>query len=428
MKWPKINMPKFVTKEIIREVYVPEQVNEARSVKDINKEIQKQAIERIRQTLKNWSDAVQEAEDPNVPDRRYLLDLYHNIELDEHITALIDSIYYDITQTPFHIVDKDGEVDKDKTKLFEKSWFHDFIRYVLEADYWPFSLIQFGPIVDGIFSKVESIDRYHIVPEKNGVSKYPSQLPEIFYDKPPYDKWTVFIKSTKHLGRFNVVAKSFILKREVIQFWAVFNELFTTPYFYAKTDMNNTKHRNDLINLFSKRRHSGFAIIGLEDELEAISNSGMGWKSYQEFENARNKAMSKAFLGQTMVFEDGSSRSQAEVHERQKDTFVQARRVALQFIINEILIPKMNLLGIDISTDYEFKWHFAYEITPEQWAKIIAILAPLFDLDEAEISEKIGLTLKKSQLPASSDKNFQNILNSKDIMKQLKNLYNGVRS
>jgi len=418
----KINWPKFVTREVIIEKLIPQVDDEERSPKSLDKELKKTAIERIRETLKGWANAVQEAEDPDVPDRTRLFDIYNNLELDEHITALTDSILFDITQTPFHIVDRENKIDEERTKLFKKSWFYDFIRYYLEADYWGFSLIQFKPIVNGIFSGTESVNRYHIVPEKQGVSIYQYQEPNYFYNKAPYDRWTMFVKGNKHLGRYNVVAKSFILKREVVQFWAVFNELFTSPYFYAKTDINNKNHRNDLINLFTKRRHSGFAVVGLEDELDAVANSGRGWESYEKFEDSRNKAMSKAFLGQTMVFEDGSSRSQAEVHERQKDTFVQARRVVLEFAINEVLIPKMSALGIDITPEHSFNWHYAYEITPEVWAKIISMLAPYFGLDVGEIGEKIGIKLEQLTLPSVSDNKLNNYYS---IAKQLKNLYNG---
>lgn len=426
MKWPKI----FTR---IEEHYVPEIINEeSKGPKPVNEELQKAALERVRETLKNWADAVESAEQLE-PDYSDLLNLYNNITLDPHVTALTDSILYDITQTPFHIVGANGEVDEDKTKLFQKSWFHDFIRYYLEADYYGYSLIQLikeppqeGDQPSEVYTKAENVDRYHIDLMQQGIKKDPAaDEVDFYFNKPPLSDWTVFAKSNIHLGRFNNVAKSFIMKREVEQFWAVYNELFTTPYVYAKTDFNNKKHRNDLINLFTKRKHSGFGIIGLEDELaEIITYSGAGWNSYKSFLEYANKQISKAFLGQTMVFEDGSSRSQAEVHERQKDTFVQARRVAIQFIINEELIPKMVKAGMPIAIDDSFEWHFAYEITPEQWAKIIQMLAGSFDMDETEISEKIGIDLKtkkQQQLPSSSD---NNITNYSQIAEQLKKIYN----
>ena len=412
MKWPW-------SEKIIERVYVPENSNEPKS---IDEQLKKEALSRIRETLKNWATAVAEAEYIDKPDRTALFDLYQNIELDEHITALYDSILFSVTQTPFHIIDSTGEPNEEKTKLFKKNWFNEFIKYVLESDYWGYSLIQFKPIENGIFSGVENVDRYHIKPEKNGVCKYRySDDIDFYYDKQPYDKWTIFVKGDKKLGRYNHIAKTFILKREVTQFWAVFNELFTTPHYYVKTDFNNKKHRNDLINFFEKRRHSGFSVFGLEDEINILSNNGQGWLSYKEFENTRNQQISKAFLGQTMVFDDGSSRSQAEVHERQKDIFIQGKRVWISGIINEKLIPKMAQLGIKISVDDEFAWDLTQEMTSKDYADTIQKVGSYFDFDDTEITEKIGLTVsKKEQLSSQSDK-FSNF---KKIADQIKQIYN----
>jgi hypothetical protein len=415
--WPFNNNIQVNKIEVINELEKP-------GVKSIEEMLNKVPIDRIRETLADWAIAVEEAENPTWPRRENLFNLYKNIELDDHIKALTDTILFQLTQTPYHIVDKTGEIDEEKTKLFQKSWFYDFCKYALESDYWGFSLLQFKSVINGTFSGVENVDRYFIRPENNGVVKDQFQdEPNIFYDKKPYSDWTFFVKGDA-LGRYNIIAKTFILKREVTQFWAVFNELFTTPHFYAKTNFNNAKHRNDLINFFSKRRHSGFSVFDLEDEINAISNGGQGWNSYEVFEKTRNEAMSKAFLGQTMVFEDGSSRSQAEVHERQMDSFIQARRVWLFYMINERLIPQMVNLGCNITLEDSFKWNLSQELTVKDYADIISKLANYFDFDEQEVSEKIGFQItKKEQMPVTSDeaikKNFK-----KPTAEYVKQIYN----
>jgi len=392
--------------------------------KEINEDIVKYSIDRIRESLQDWAVAVTDAEGEYIGEsHKYhnLLNLYNNIDFDEHITALTDSIFFDVSQTPFNVFNEQNEVDEDKTNLFKKLWFYDFMEYVLQADYWGFSLIQFTGIKDGIFSGVSLVDRYNVRPDGGFVSvdKY-QDTKDFDYTESPLNNWTIFVKSRKHLGRFNVVAKSFILKREVKQFWAVFNELFTTPYYTVKTNFANKNHRNNLIEWLQKRKHSGAVVVGMDDEIEALTNGGQGYKSYEDFENMANKNMSKAFLGQTMVFEDGSSRSQGEVHERQKEIFIQARRVYLGFLINEKLIPKMSALGIKIGENDVFKWELSQELTVSDWAEIIAKLAPHFDFDVDEIIEKIGLTLEnKEQMETFADPEKK-----EDLKEKIKALYN----
>lgn len=399
-------------------------VNQSAPPEDINEQLDEHPIDRIRQQLSDWGESVKLAEYIHLPQRWNLLDLYHNIVIDEHVTALTDTIQYRVTQTPFQIVDKNGNEKEETKKLFEKSWFYDFVCFALEADYWGFSLIQFNELIDGVFSDVDNVNRYHIRPEKSGVSKDKFQTePDIFYNKKPYEDWTIFLESKIHLGRFNNIAKKFILKREVNQFWAVYNELFTTPYFWVKTDMANKKHRKDLQSWLQNRKHSGYAIVGLEEEIGAISNGGQGYKSYEDFENNANNAMTKAFLGQTMVMEDGSSRSQAEVHERQMYAFIESRRVWLSYVINEQLIPMMNNLGIEISKDDKFMWVPKEFLTVKEYAEIISTLAPHFDFDENEISEKIDFTVTTKETP-EMEKAENLDKNIKKTQNRLASIYN----
>lgn len=378
-----------------------EVVNEETKKKSINTEVIKEPLDRIRASLKTWGEAVLDAENPYMPEGikfQNLLNIYRNIELDPHVSAMTETIYNKVHQTPFQIIGKDGEKDDKKTEMFKYSWFGDFIRGILDADYWGFSLMQITGIENGNIKTLDNIERFYIRPESKGVSKNLWQ-DEISFDfsKSPLDKWTVFVKSPKHLGRYNIIAKRFILKREVEQFWAVYNELFTTPYYTVKTDFDNKNHRNNLINWLQARKHSGFAVVGKDDEISAISGGAGSFSSYKEFELSTNQAMSKAFLGSTMVLDDGSSRSQAEVHENNTDSFIQSKRVWIEGIINEQLIPKMQAIGLNITTDYKFRWILSQKMTVKDYSNLISQIAPYFDLDDKEVSEKIGMTVEKKE-------------------------------
>lgn len=380
-------------------------------VKDINDNLEKEATERIRETLKDYALAITDAEDPTQNDvTRWerLLNLYLNIELDDQISCLKTTILSEVTQTPFKIVDKNGNENKEIAEAFEKTWFYDFIKYCLESDYWPWGLLQFiNPIQNG-FEKVDCINRFYVRPSLNSVSKYKWQDRKDFdYSKSPLKDYTLFVKSNTELGLYSVVAKKFILKREVNQYWAIFNELFTTPYWTVKTNFNDSKHRNDLLNWLTKRKHSGFAVVGLDDEIQQLTNSGSGFQSYKDFEIAANESMTKVFLGGTMVTDNGSSRSQAEVHEKQKKSFIQSKRVWLKFIINEQLIPKMNKIG-NLPEGLSFQWDLSQQLTITELVDSIQKLSTVFSFDEEEISGKIGLLLKEKQNDISSKDNFGN--------------------
>lgn len=384
----------------IREVSAPKKDNTLSGPENLNEKKTDEPLNRIRESISDWGEAITTVENPYMPlgiKRIDLFNLYRNIALDPHLFALTETIYNRVRETPFKIF-TNGEYNEEKTELFKRSWFSKYLKYTIEAEYWGFSLIQFLGISDGTFSDVTQIDRFYIRPELKGVSKMMyGDSADLKYDAKPYSDWTIFVEGRTYLGRYNIVAKKFILKREVEQFWAVFNELYTTPYLTVKTQFNNSPHRNSLLASLENRKHSGFQVIDIEDDIQAVSLGGAGYTSYKEFETAVDQAMSKAFIGSTMVLDDGSSYSQANIHENNTASFIQSFRVWIEEMINETLIPKMINLGMALDKSDKFKWELSESMKTVDWATVIGTLAPFFGFDEKEISEKIGIDLETKQ-------------------------------
>lgn len=381
-------------------VYNIYQLQETKQENSVNEKLDKEGIERIRESLKDYATAITNAEDTEQYDQqRYelLLNLYANIELDETVSTVTDTIQNRVLQTPFKLLDKNRNEDEKTAYLFKNIWFYDFVAMCLKSEYWPFTLILLGNKNEKGFESVECVDRWYIRPSILGVSKYKWQNNTDFdFKKEPLKSYSIFLTPQKHLGLYSIIAKKFILKREILQYWAVFNELYTTPYFWVKTQLNDSKHRNNLLNALKSRKHSGFQIVGMDDEINSISNGGQGWQSYEKFEENANTAILRAFLGSSMVVESGSSLSQSEVHERQLETFINSKMQRLEFIINGRLIPLMVNLGM-INKDVVFKWDLSKTLNLTQLVDAVAKLSPNFDFDENEISEKIGLTLIKKK-------------------------------
>lgn len=357
-------------------------------------------LARIRASIKGWGESVNDAENLYLSDSlryRTLLGIFRNIELDPHVQAIREIIFNWITQSEFNIVNENGEVDDDRTKLFKMPWFFDFVRYAIDGDLYPFNLMQITSIENGV-PKITDVNRFNVRPNQMYVSKSLWQdIRDYDLSKDPYRGWTMLIKSRNHLGKYNSIAKSFILKREVMQFWGVYNELFTTPYFIVKTNFNNDEHRANLIEWLQNRKHSGFAVVGNDDEIQATTNSGSGYDSYERFIDMCNKEISKALLGSTMVLEDGSSRSQAEVHESNTQKVIEGWKNWIAGIVYEVLIPTLSNLGIDIPTGYRLEWVKSDKMNVESWAKVISQLAPHFDIDMEDAQAKVNLNLGEKQ-------------------------------
>jgi hypothetical protein len=154
--------------------------------------------------------------------------------------------------------------------------------------------------------------------------------------------------------------------------------------------MNDKEHRTNIINWLSNRKHSGYAVFGKDDVVNAISNGGAGWNSYESFINYLNNSIAKVFLGGTMLIEDGSSRSQSEVHERQTQIFINSKRRFIESVINTKYLPMLGIEG------REFKWDLSETLNLKELADVISKMSN-YNFDATALTEKYGIEITKNE-------------------------------
>lgn len=209
------------------------------------------------------------------------------------------------------------------------------------------------------------------------------------------------------LGKFNKIAKWFILKREVTQFWAIFNELFGHPFRVTKTNVKDSFLRQNAISAMQNMTTASYAVIDNDDEIEFIApTSGQGYATFKDFIEVADKQMSKAMIGSTMVIDEGSSRSQSETHSKNTNSFIIGYSEIIQGFINDELIPKMQLHGMPISTNDMFHFEHIEKLSKLQWIEIIDKLSNNFDISPDIVAELTGIEVEEKviDLPTTTDK------------------------
>lgn len=114
-------------------------------------------------------------------------------------------------------------------------------------------------------------------------------------------------------------------KRNGIALWLTFLEKFAAPTAVGKyeTGASDADKQRLLGALRAIRTDSGIALPkDMEVELIEAARSGTG--DYQTLHDTMNASIAKVILGQTMTTDDGSSRSQAEVHMSVRQDIVRA--------------------------------------------------------------------------------------------------------
>lgn len=399
---------------------------------DVFRKIQEQTSEVIRASLQDWQNAYEYAKDVDNPDRLELLEIFETVEIDTHVTAISETVFWGIASMDFSVKGKDKEADAELKELFQTAWFSDWLSIAIESIFWGFSGIQYGAIKDSKFSSIKSIPRYNIRPKQNGVvwNQNEDKADVLFTDE-PYKTWTSFIyprlfADQYQLGKYNKIAKWFILKREVTQFWAIFNEIFGHPFRVTKTDIKDNVRRANAISAMEAMTTASYGVIDLEDEIEFVTagaGSGAGYKTFSDFIEVADKQMSKGVLGSTMVLDEGSSRSQGEVHMKNTNAFIVGYASIIQNIINDELIPKMSKLGIQISTDAKFEYEHIEKLTKSEWTAIIDKISNKFDIKPETVTELIGIEVEEKVIDLPTTTNTDDFENKSSWLNRMSNFY-----
>lgn len=201
-------------------------------------------------------------------------------------------------------------------------------------------------------------------------------------------------------GLARLVAVMYMLKSFTIRDWWAFAEVFGIPVRIGKYGANaSTDDISTLINAISRIASDAGAVIPESMKIELIETAkGNGGNTL--FENmARwcDEQVSKAVLGQTMTADNGSSQSQATVHNEVRIDIAKWDARQLESSVNEYLIKPYIILNWGVQQRYPKVRIKVPE--PEDLKMLVDSITPLVDrglkVSASEMADKFGLSLVK---------------------------------
>ena len=371
---------------------------------EITTQIIREFKDQSRAEIRKWRNALRLASDADNP-RQYLLqDLYDNLESDGHFLAQVRLRKAATTSYGFSIIDrKSGEPNTDKTKLFQSEWFYDFIDNVLDTPLKGYTVLE---LVNPQTMK------FALVPRRNVSARRQKVFFEVMGDKgvdltsSEYSHTLVRTGNPDDLGIMAHICGQLIWKRNAQQSWAEFTERFGMPLISATT---NKTSKADIDNINSMLRTLGEAATAVLPEGTSIKidpfTGGDSYKVYDAQIERINEEMSKPITGGTMITDDGSSRSQAQVHEHNLDEKIaESDRRMVQFTVNNQLIPIMQYWGWDVNPDTdEFQFDPSFELTLAQHWNIVNQAMAYYEMDEEWLAKTFSMKITgKRQTPAQA--------------------------
>lgn len=366
-----------------------------------------------RRDIGDWRNAHQQAKNVENPKRTNLYNIYdYTIDIDNMVTGIVIRSKFGVMSRPFKITDRNGKTLDDLTTVFQGEWFQQYMNLALEAYFFGHSPIELGDVVSAGdvmgFSGVRLIPRQHVCPEFGVLLREPGDEPSrgIPYRTGGLQQTAVEVGDPYGLGAYLKIGPSVIGKKNAQIFWDNFAERFGIPILYAKVDSRDKDERAKASAMLRNLGSNAWALFGTGVTIEKVETStGDAFEVFDRRISRADEQISLALAGQTMSFTDGSSLSQAEVHERGFKEIKDKMARDLAANVNTRLIPAMRLNGFPLQ-NCRFEWDDTYRYSPEEMLKVESMLLQHYDIKKEYFANKYHVDIegRKAAMPGLTDK------------------------
>jgi hypothetical protein len=253
--------------------------------------------------------------------------------------------------------------------MLKKDWFALYCNYVLDAQFFGYSLISLGDLLNDEFPQLTTIRRFNISPDRKNVTSYVYSLSGAQFEEDPYRVWNVWVPTTTEVGislcgygLLYKVAMYEIICRNVLGFNMDSAELYGMPIRVGSTNKTDEQERALFESALAQMGSAGYILKDTIDDLELIESksSGQGFKIYESLEQRCEKKISKIILGHADALDStpgklgGGQGEESPVSQALEDIQTIDSRF-LENNINTELLPRLRELGISIPDDLCFE-------------------------------------------------------------------------
>lgn len=337
---------------------------------------------RIKQDVRSWRDAVAEAEFAYLPHRVKLQRMFIDTELNGHVTSCVETRMGLTMMRNFMLCEKDDKPVDELTEMFKTDWFDDFVAYTLGAEYYGYSLIALGDVVNDSFPNLDIVKRWNVSPDRHNVTSFVYAPSGKDFYAPDVADWHIFVKSRNPhgtspvgYGLFYKIGIYEIFLRNLLGFNGDFVERYSMPYVWAKTNKTNEDERGQLERDLQNMGANGYAITDPTDDITFLEAAlaGTGWNGYDNLEQRCEKKISKMILGHSDALdstpgklgpEQGGEESPTAQALSSKQSY-DGRK--MERVVNNDLLPRMRKLGFKIPDYITFKYNNDDEAQDQRW-------------------------------------------------------------
>ncbi len=357
-----------------------------------------------RKDIDKWRKALTLINAPENPRFNLYYDLVEDLLTDGHLQSQIQMRKMSVLNTDFHIINrKTKKTNEELTFIFQQQWFYKFLDQATNKTLFGTTLIEFHEF------NQEQIE-HRLIPRRNVVSTQQRIFPDlqkpgfIDYTDEIFKAWLIQLGEDGELGIINNIIPNLIWIKNVTQAWAEFCEKFGMPLITATTNSTDATTINNVHEMLLELGEASVGTFpqGTDITFQEASRTD-AYNTYLQFIRTNQDIISKQLVGSTMLSDQGTNRSQTEVHERSLDNKIAlADKRDIQFAINDQLFPLLRLQGYKISEDdvFEFKKIKEEVKTKELWKITEGLLSKGYEIQVDWLASTFNIPIegkKKSQ-------------------------------
>lgn len=289
-------------------------------------------IDRTRKDIGDWWTALKIAEQPSNANRVRLYDIYHTIDIDGHLSGIIEKRIASIINKEIYFK-RDGKKVEELELLTNSSEFRRMLKELMLQKFWGVTGLEFIPGKDFTFNV---IPRKHIKPESCIITKEQYDLSGISYE----NIWNVWVVGQRDdFGLLLKCAPYVLWKKATMGDWAQFIEIFGQPVIITKYDGYNEKTRAELAAMMEIAGGSLRIMMPKDAEFEMLDgkNTNGNGDVQNQFRKACNEELSVIILGatETTGSSDGGGSAKSKEHAKQQKEIAKADMIDMKNLLNE---------------------------------------------------------------------------------------------
>lgn len=331
--------------------------------------ITKVQLQRLRHDIQLWREAVMEAEQAWFPHRVRMQRMFLDTILNGHVAACMTRRKNLTLLKDFKICDDAGVENEQWTHYFKKQWFSKYCEYVLDAQFFGYSLIALGDMTNDDFPELTTIRRFNISPDRLHVTSYVYSLSGAQFLEDPYKDWHVWVATPTEIGISLVgygllykVAMYEIICRNTLGFNTDAAEIFGQPIRIGRTNKTDEAERGEFEQMLSQLGSSAWALMDPNDVIELVESkgNGQGFKIYESLEKRCEQKISKLLLGHADALDSvpgklgGGNGEESPVKQALEDCQSIDSRM-LTDNVNGELLPRLRKFGVALPDGLHFE-------------------------------------------------------------------------